>query len=128
MKTNSFSLILMLLVASFGCGNANTTDTPQADPTALFVNKWWCDLNKKTASQYFKSDGSWEQGSQGGRFNDTGRWLLSGDKKKLVISGIKDSSGRSKTSWEYDIRSATENKLLLNFTAVNLAMDMEVCK
>ncbi len=101
---------------------------PEADPTTFMVNKWWCDLNKKTASQYFKSDGTWAQGAEGGRFNDTGKWALSADRKKIIVSDVKDSNNRIKTGWDYDIRSASETKLFLNFGAFNIVMDMEVCK
>lgn len=119
-----FTTLLLIFVAS-GCSKETTTAIP--DPTTDIVNKWWCSQSNNIAAQYFRSDGTWEQGSKTGRFNDTGTWALSTNKKKIIISNVLDSNKKSKTGWEYDLNSASGSRLLMTFAIANLTMDMAVC-
>jgi hypothetical protein len=121
-----FTLVIFITLSA--CSKEDSTTTP--DPTATIVDKWWC---AKTgtgtiSSQYFKSDGAWEQGSKGGKFNDTGKWALSADKKKIVLSSVLDYNKKSKSGWEYDIVSTTSTSLNMNWSTFSVKMDLEVCK
>jgi len=119
-----FSTILILSLS--GCGKEESTP----DPSSQIADKWWCAKTGtgSIASQYFKSDGTWEQGSKGGKFNDTGKWAFSSNKKKIVISNVLDYNKKSKTGWEYDIESYTDASLKMNWSAFNVKMDLEICK
>jgi hypothetical protein len=123
LKRLSFIVLLTTLSA---CSKSETTP----DPTSMIVDKWWCSKagTSTIASQYFKSDGTWEQGSKGGKFNDTGKWALSSDKKKIVISSVLDSNKKSKSGWDYEITSSSATNLLMNWSAFSVKMDLEVCK
>lgn len=129
MKTIQRLFILVLFVSLNACSKEDSTTTTP-DPTAMIIDKWWCAKagTGTIASQYFKTDGTWEQGSKGGKFNDTGKWALSSDKKKIVLSSVLDYNKKSKTGWEYEITSATASNLLMNWSAFNVKMDLEVCK
>lgn len=126
MRTN---FILILLVCSALLNSCTNEDT-SPDPTSQITNKWWCAKagTGTISSQYFKADGTWEQGSKGGRFNDTGKWALSANKKKIVISSVLDYNKKSKTGWEYDIETFSETSLKMNWSAFGVIMDLEVCK
>jgi hypothetical protein len=126
MKRHLFLLFLCFVILFPAC---STTD-PAADPTAQITNKWWCAKagTGTISSQYFKADGTWEQGSKGGRFNDTGKWALSNNKKKIVISSVLDNNKKSKTGWEYDIETFSDTNLKMNWSAFGVIMDLEVCK
>ncbi|MCP9745137.1 hypothetical protein [Lacihabitans sp. CS3-21] len=126
MRTN---FILILLVCSALLNSCTNEDT-SPDPTSQITNKWWCAKagTGTISSQYFKADGTWEQGSKGGRFNDTGKWALSANKKKIVISNVLDNNKKSKTGWEYDIETFSETSLKMNWSAFGVIMDLEVCK
>ena len=71
MKIKDSLFILLLLLLNFSCSKEDTSP----DPAAQIANKWWCAKagTGTISSQYFKADGIWEQGSKGGRFNDTGK-------------------------------------------------------
>lgn len=129
MKTIYKLFILVLFVSLNACSKEGST-TAIPDPTAMIIDKWWCAKagTGTIASQYFKADGTWEQGSKGGKFNDTGKWALSADKTKIVLSSVLDYNKKSKTGWEYDITSASATNLLMNWSAFNVKMDLEVCK
>jgi hypothetical protein len=126
MKRNLFLLFLGFVILFPAC----STTEPAADPTSQITNKWWCAKagTGTISSQYFKADGTWEQGSKGGRFNDTGKWALSANKKKIVISSVLDNNKKSKTGWEYDIETFSETNLKMNWSAFGVIMDLEVCK
>lgn len=126
MKRHLFLLFLGFVILFPAC---STTD-PAADPTAQITNKWWCAKagTGTISSQYFKADGTWEQGSKGGRSNDTGKWALSNNKKKIVISSVLDNNKKSKTGWEYDIETFSDTNLKMNWSAFGVLMDLEVCK
>ena len=126
MRTN---FILILLVCSALLNSCTNEDT-SPDPTSQITNKWWCAKagTGTISSQYFKADGTWEQGSKGGRFNDTGKWALSANKKKIVISSVLDNNKKSKTGWEYEIETFSYASLKMNWTAFGVIMDLEVCK
>jgi outer membrane biogenesis lipoprotein LolB len=126
MRTN---FILILLVCSALLNSCTNEDT-SPDPTSQITNKWWCAKagTGTISSQYFKADGTWEQGSKGGRFNDTGKWALSANKKKIVISSVLDYNKKSKTGWEYDMETFSETSLKMNWSAFGVIMDLEVCK
>lgn len=126
MRTN---FILILLVCS-ALLNSCTNEDKSPDPTSQITNKWWCAKagTGTISSQYFKADGTWEQGSKGGRFNDTGKWALSANKKKIVISNVLDYNKKSKTGWEYDMDTFSETSLKMNWSAFGVIMDLEVCK
>ncbi|MCF8323477.1 MAG: hypothetical protein K9I84_00855 [Leadbetterella sp.] len=126
MRTN---FILILLVCSALLNSCTNEDT-SPDPTSQITNKWWCAKagTGTISSQYFKADGTWEQGSKGGRFNDTGKWALSANKKKIVISSVLDNNKKSKTGWEYEIETFSDASLKMNWTAFGVIMDLEVCK
>jgi hypothetical protein len=126
MRTN---FILILLVCSALLNSCTNEDT-SPDPTSQITNKWWCAKagTGTISSQYFKADGTWEQGSKGGRFNDTGKWALSVNKKKIVISSVLDYNKKSKTGWEYDMETFSETSLKMNWSAFGVIMDLEVCK
>jgi hypothetical protein len=66
--------------------------------------------------------------TKGGRFNDTGKWTLSANKKKIVISSVLDYNKKSKTGWEYDVETFSETNLKMNWSAFGVIMDLEVCK
>lgn len=129
MKTIHRLFVLVLCVSLNACSKEDST-TAIPNPTAMIIDKWWCAKagTGTIASQYFKADGTWEQGSKGGKFNDTGKWALSSDKKKIVLSSIVDYNKKSKTGWEYDIILATASNLLMNWSAFGVKMDLEVCK
>jgi hypothetical protein len=122
-------LVLLLLLTLYACSKEESTSTTP-DPTAAIVDKWWCAKagTGTISSQYFKADGTWEQGSKGGKFNDTGKWALSSDKKKIVLSSVLDYNKKAKSGWEYDITSSTATNLLMNWSAFGVKMDLEVCK
>ncbi len=126
MRTN-FILILLVCPALL---NSCTNEDTSPDPTSQITNKWWCAKagTGTISSQYFKADGTWEQGSKGGRFNDTGKWALSANKKKIVISNVLDYNKKSKTGWEYDMETFSETSLKMNWSAFGVIMDLEVCK
>jgi hypothetical protein len=126
MRTN---FILILLVCSALLNSCKNEDT-SPDPTSQITNKWWCAKagTGTISSQYFKTDGTWEQGSKGGRFNDTGMWALSANKKKIVISNVLDYNKKSKSGWEYDIETFSDANLKMNWSAFGVIMDLEVCK
>ena len=126
MRTN---FILILLVCSALLNSCTNEDT-SPDPTSQITNTWWCAKagTGTISSQYFKADGTWEQGSKGGRFNDTGKWALSANKKKIVISSVLDYNKKSKTGWEYDMETFSETSLKMNWSAFGVIMDLEVCK
>jgi hypothetical protein len=126
MRTN---FILILLVCSALLNSCTNEDT-SPDPTSQITNKWWCAKagTGTISSQFFKSDGTWEQGSKGGRFNDTGKWALSANKMKIVISNVLDYNKKSKTGWEYDMETFSETSLKMNWSAFGVIMDLEVCK
>ncbi|WP_064197640.1 MULTISPECIES: hypothetical protein [Emticicia] len=129
MKTIHKLFILVLFVSLNACSKEGST-TAIPDPTAMIIDKWWCAKagTGTIASQYFKADGTWEQGSKGGKFNDTGKWVLSADKTKIVLSSVLDYNKKSKTGWEYTITSASATNLLMNWSAFGVKMDLEVCK
>src|SRR6218665_1125507 len=118
MKT-FIKLFLICTCISFGsCSKKD--DTP--DPMTTMVDKWWCDSNNTVSSQYFKSDGTWEQGEKnGGANNDKGKWSMSPDKKKIFITNVT-SKVHLFTNWEYDFISSSSTNLELNFTAINVKM------
>ena len=126
MKTKFAIYIFILLLLNLSCAKEDASP----DPTAQITNKWWCAKagTGTISSQYFKADGTWEQGSKGGRFNDTGKWALSANKKKIVISTVLDYNKKSKTGWEYDIETFSETNLKLNWNAFGVIMDLEMCK
>ncbi len=126
MKRHLFLLFLGLVVLFSACSKTEAA----ADPTSQITNKWWCSKagTGTISSQYFKADGTWEQGSKGGRFNDTGKWALSDNKKKIVISSVLDYNKKSKTGWEYEIETFSETNLKMNWSAFGVIMDLEVCK
>lgn len=124
MKIKKSVYILVLLFLNFAC----TSEDTSPDPTSQITNEWWCAKAGTISSQYFKADGTWEQGSKGGRFNDTGKWALSANKKKIVISSVLDYNKKSKTGWEYDIETFSETNLKMNWSAFGVIMDLEVCK
>jgi hypothetical protein len=126
MKRHLFLLFLGFAILFPAC----STTEPAADPTSQITNKWWCAKagTGTISSQFFKSDGTWEQGSKGGRFNDTGKWALSANKKKIVISNVLDYNKKSKTGWEYDVETFSETSLKMNWSAFGVIMDLEVCK
>ncbi|OYU66682.1 MAG: hypothetical protein CFE22_07660 [Cytophagaceae bacterium BCCC1] len=126
MKRHLFLLFLGCVILFPAC----STTEPAADPTSQITNKWWCAKagTGTISSQYFKADGTWEQGSKGGRFNDTGKWALSANKKKIVISNVLDYNKKSKTGWEYDVETFSETSLKMNWSAFGVIMDLEVCK
>jgi hypothetical protein len=126
MKRQFYLLIFGFVILFSAC---STTD-PAADSTSFITDKWWCAKagTGTISSQYFKADGTWEQGSKGGRFNDTGKWTMSANKKKIVISGVMDYNKKSKTGWEYDIDTFSETNLKMNWSAFGVLMDLEVCK
>ncbi|MCU0326036.1 MAG: hypothetical protein MUF45_12400 [Spirosomaceae bacterium] len=124
MKNLSKLFVFALFITLNACTKAD--DTP--DPTTMIVNKWWCDSNGKLASQFFKSDGTWEQGSKtGGANNDKGNWSLSSDKKKILITNV---IGKYQTlkNWEYELTTSTETNLELNYKTFGIKMSMVVCK
>ncbi|GAB2645409.1 hypothetical protein GCM10027035_44380 [Emticicia sediminis] len=129
MKTIKRLFVLVFLIGLSACSKEDST-TATPDPTAMIIDKWWCAKagTGTIASQYFKADGTWEQGSKGGKFNDTGKWALSADKKKIVLSSVLDYNKKSKSAWEYDITSASTTNLLMNWSAFGVKMDLEVCK
>ena len=129
MKTIQRLFVLIFLISLIACSKEDSTSTIP-DPTAMIIDKWWCAKagTGTIASQYFKADGTWEQGSKGGKFNDTGKWALSADKKKIVLSSVIDYNKKSKTGWEYDITLASATNLLMNWSAFGVKMDLEVCK
>ncbi len=119
-------ILLIFIPFLFSCSKTETVP----DPTTYIVDKWWCAKKIDTytiASQYFKADGTWEQGSKGGKFNDTGKWALSSNKKKIIISNVIDSNKKSKIGWEYDIESAATTNLIMNWAAFSVKMDMTPC-
>jgi outer membrane biogenesis lipoprotein LolB len=126
MRTNFILILLVCSALLNSCTNENTSP----DPTSQITNKWWCAKagTGTISSQYFKADGTWEQGSKGGRFNDTGKWALSVNKKKIVISSVLDYNKKSKTGWEYDMETFSETSLKMNWNAFGVIMDLEVCK
>jgi hypothetical protein len=126
MRTNFILILLVCSALLNSCTNENTSP----DPTSQITNKWWCAKagTGTISSQYFKADGTWEQGSKGGRFNDTGKWALSVNKKKIVISSVLDYNKKSKTGWEYDMETFSETSLKMNWSAFGVIMDLEVCK
>jgi len=126
MKNKKSIFILVLLLLNLACTKEDTSP----DPTAQITDKWWCAKagTGTISSQFFKADGTWEQGSKGGRFNDNGKWALSANKKKIVISGVLDYNKKSKTGWEYYIDTFSETNLKMNWSAFGVLMDLEVCK
>lgn len=126
MKTKFAIYIFFLLLLNLSCSK----EAASPDPTSQITNKWWCAKagTGTISSQFFKADGTWEQGSKGGRFNDTGKWSLSSNKKKIVISTVLDYNKKSKTGWEYDIETFSETNLKMNWSAFGVIMDLEVCK
>lgn len=123
MKNLTKLFILSFFIILNAC--TKTDDTP--DPTAAIVDKWWCDSNGKLASQFFKADGTWEQGSKGGTLNDKGNWALSSDKKKILITNVVGKYQTLK-NWEYELTSSTTTNLELNYKAFGIKMSMIVCK
>ncbi len=123
MKT---SLTLFIFIILFSCKKGENTP----NPTNFIIDKWWCSKpgTNTIASQFFNKNGNWEQGSKGGKFNDSGKWSLSADKKKIVISSVLDYNKKAKSGWEYSIETASETNLLMNWTSFGVKMDLEVCK
>ena len=126
MKRHLYLLFLSCILLFSACSKTE----PTADPTSQIVNKWWCAKAGAgtISSQFFKADGTWEQGSKGGRFNDTGKWALSANKKKIAISNVLDYNKKSKAGWEYDMETFSETSLKMNWSAFGVVMDLEVCK
>ncbi len=126
MKIKGSFFVILILLLNFSCSK----EASSPDPTSQITNKWWCAKvgTGTISSQYFKTDGTWEQGSKGGRFNDTGKWALSSNKKKIVISNVLDYNKKSKTGWEYEIETFSETNLKMNWSAFGVIMDLEVCK
>jgi hypothetical protein len=126
MKNTSKIIFFSGFILFSSCSKSETAP----DPTANITDKWWCAKagTGTISSQYFKADGSWEQGSKGGKFNDTGKWALSSDKKKIVISSILDYNKKAKSGWEYEIMSSSTTNLMMNWSAFGVKMDLEVCK
>ncbi|HAK75663.1 MAG TPA: hypothetical protein DCR35_10340 [Runella sp.] len=111
------------------CSQPQSATEP--DPTSVIVDKWWCakaGASTTVSAQYFRADGTWEQGAKGGKFNDTGKWALSSDKKKIVLSQVVDYTKKSKTGWEYIISSFSETNLKMEWSSFNVTMDLEPCK
>ena len=128
MKITKKLFTLIIFITLGACSKDDSTSTP--DPTASIVDKWWCAKAGigTISSQYFKSDGTWEQGSKGGKFNDSGKWAISANKKKIVISSVFDYNKKSKSGWEYEIVTATSASLNMNWSTFSVKMDLEVCK
>ncbi|RFS17295.1 hypothetical protein [Emticicia sp. C21] len=121
MKTIIKLLLISLLIGL----NACSKDEP--DPVSVIADKWWCDSKNVVLSQYFKSDGTWEQGSKnGGANNDKGNWTFSIDKKKIIVTNVVGKNQALK-NWEYEIVSSSSTNLELNFAAFNIKMSMIVC-
>ncbi|MCP9756629.1 hypothetical protein EGI26_15800 [Lacihabitans sp. CCS-44] len=125
MKIKGSLFVILILLLNFSCSK----EASNPDPTSQITDKWWCAKagTGTISSQYFKADGTWEQGSKGGRFNDSGKWALSSNKKKIVISSVLDYNKKSKTGWEYDIETFSETSLKMNWSAFGVIMDLEVC-
>ncbi len=125
-----FLIISVILLPLFSCSKSESSETTIPDPTTAIIDKWWCAKagTGTISSQYFKADGTWEQGSKGGKFNDTGKWALSSNKQKVILSSVLDYQKKSKSGWEYDISSASSTSLLMNWSAFGVKMDLEVCK
>lgn len=123
-------MCIALIFSAFACSKEETVANAEPDPTSAITDKWWCAKSGTGAvsSQYFKADGTWEQGAKGGKFNDTGKWALSSNKKKIVISQVLDYNKKSKTGWEYDMVSFSETNLKMTWSAFNVSMDLELCK
>lgn len=123
MKT-FIKLLLITISIAFGSCSKKEADP---DPVAAIVNKWWCDSGNKLSSQYFKSDGTWEQGAKnGGADNDKGNWSVSFDKKKIFITNVVGKAQTLK-SWEYELISSSSTNLEMNFASYNIKMSMVVC-
>ncbi|RYU95007.1 hypothetical protein [Emticicia agri] len=123
MKTLIKLFLISTCIALASCSKEEATP----DPIAAIVDKWWCDSNNKLSSQYFKSDGTWEQGSKtGGADNDKGNWSLSYDKKKIFITNVVGKSQFLK-NWDYELISSSATNLEMNFTGFNTKMTMVVC-
>jgi hypothetical protein len=120
------SQALFLFIILFSCKKEESSP----NPSQFIVEKWWCAKpgTSTIASQLFNKNGTWEQGSKGGKFNDSGKWALSADNKKIVISSITDYNKKAKSGWEYSIESVSETNLLMNWTGLGVKMDLEVCK
>jgi hypothetical protein len=128
MQKSLIFLTLTCVLLLLSCAKDESTNT--ADPTNLIVGKWWCAKpgTGTISGQFFDANGTWQQGSKGGSFNDKGKWSLSSDKKQIVISSVVDSANKPKSGWTYDITSAAENSLLMTWTSFGVKMDMEPCK
>lgn len=126
MKAKYLIVNLILIVQLFSCKKEEKTPIS----SQLLENKWWCAKpgTSTIASQFFNSNGNWEQGSKGGKFNDTGKWAFSADNKKIILSSIIDYNKKAKTGWEYSIETVSETNLILNWTGLGVKMDMEQCK
>ncbi|MBA4853707.1 hypothetical protein [Emticicia sp. BO119] len=119
--------IKLLFLSTFFALNACSKNESTPDPTSAIVDKWWCDSNNVLASQYFKSDGTFEQGSKtGGTNNDKGKWSLSSDKKKIIITNVVGKT-QTLTNWEYELISSSSNNLEMNFASFGIKMSMIVC-
>lgn len=129
MKTIQKLFVFVLFISLNACSKEESISTTP-DPTTMIIDKWWCAKagTGTIASQYFKADGTWEQGSKGGKFNDTGKWALSTDKTKIIISSVFDYNKKSKSGWEYEITSVSATNLLMNWSTFNIKMDLEICK
>ncbi len=122
MKTSKVILFLLVAIAISSCRKNN----PDADPTSLITDQWWCDKAGFLLSQYFKSDGTWQQSSIDGTLSGSGKWRLSSDKKTIEIYDVADDS-QILEGWEYKITKAEEDNLILIFTSFNVTMDMKPC-
>jgi major membrane immunogen (membrane-anchored lipoprotein) len=121
------TIIKFLFISSLIALNACSKEDPIPDVVSVIANKWWCDSNNVASSQYFKSDGTWEQGiKNGGADNDKGNWTLSIDKKKIIITNVVGKNQTLK-NWEYELISSSSTNLQLRFAAFNLQMPMVVC-
>ncbi len=119
MKT-SYTILLFLVFIS--CGKKG----PEADPTSIITDRWWCDKSGFTLSQFFKSDGTWQQKSPDGSLLGSGKWKLSSNKKTIEIYDVLDDA-QVLDGWEYRIEKAEEDNLVIVFVYYNLTMDMEPC-
>lgn len=121
------TFIKLFLVSTFFALSSCSKKDNTPDPLTVIVDKWWCDSNNKLSSQYFKLDGTWEQGAKnGGANNDKGNWSVSFDKKKIFITNVVGNSQVLK-SWEYELISSSSTNLEMNFASYNIKMSMVVC-
>ena len=129
MKFTKLILITMVTLFLISCSKEDSDTTGNTvDPTSIITGKWWCFKpgTNTVAGQLFNVDGTWEQGNNGGSFNDKGNWKLESNKKTITISNVKDNKGVSKAGWTYEITSATSESLMMKFGI--FSMDLIPCK